>query len=163
MLCLTDSHIKKYDFFSTLILAIQACKPIFQSQRPPHKSNKPSASTILLFSCLKIDPTVNLNRRSTKNTILALHAVFHECQFRHFFMGLQLEAPRSRILSFIKTSGFSLLFGPYRAYNGYLTGLRQFRVGWWVCMAQVGFGPKSWASTYKADFRVFEGSGKVTF
>ena len=160
MLCLTDSHIKKYDFFSTLILAIQACKPIFQSQRPPHKSNKPSASTILLFSCLKIDPTVNLNRGSTKNMVLALHAVFHECQFRHFFMGLQLEAPRSRILSFIKTSGFSLLCGPYRAYNGYLTGLRQFREGWWVCMAQVGFGPKSGLVPIKSKIGFLRGQGK---
>ena len=60
-------------------------------------------------------------------------------------------------------SGFSLLLGSYRAYNGYLTGFKQFRVGWWVYTTKVGFESKSWYSTYKVDFRVFEGSRKVTF
>ena len=78
-------------------------------------------------------------------------------------MGLMLEATRNRILSFIKMSGFSLLLGSYRAYNGYLTGFKQFRVGWWVYTTKVGFESKSWYSTYKVDFRVFEGSRKVTF
>ena len=67
-----------------------------------------------------------------------------------------MGALQGRLLSFIKMSGFSLLLGSYGTYNGYLTGFKRFRMGRWVYTPKVGFEPESWASTWKADFRVFE-------
>ena len=43
-------------------------------------------------------------------------------------MGLQLGGLQGRVFGFVKTSGFSVLSGSYRAYNGYLTGFSGF--GW---------------------------------